>query len=167
VIRKRQYSFTALHSISLRLGFNEHTGGEGGRRNPLTPVPRLSRARSQSLVQLGDPIAPRADQESRAHRQSASRRHSAMVRFQNRQRPHRGHQQPRSVREGESARSLTTQSHRGHLFDRWQNRPQVGHLSQWSPPANAHCVHLTRQGALTPCEATFACTPNGPSEIIE
>src|SRR5215472_1288263 len=84
------------------------------------PLPRLGRARSQSLVQLGDPIALGADQESRAHRQAASRRYSAMVRFQDRQRPHRGHQQPCSGCEGQSAwLSLTAQSHRDHLLDRW------------------------------------------------
>ena len=65
-------------------------------------VPRLGRARARSLVQLGDPIAPRADQEGRAHRKAASRWYSAMVRFQDPQRPHRGHQQPRSGREGQS-----------------------------------------------------------------
>src|SRR5262245_43809372 len=57
-----------------------------------------------------------------------------MVRLQDRQRPHRGHQQPRSGCKGQGAGlSLTAQSHGDHLSDRWQNRPQVGHLRQRSP----------------------------------
>jgi hypothetical protein len=63
-----------------------------------------------------------------------ARRYSAMVRFQDRQRPHRGHQQPRSGRESQSSwLSLTAQSHRDHLLDRRQNRPRVGHLRADSP----------------------------------
>jgi hypothetical protein len=105
---------------------------KGAHRFLQLSIPRLGRARSRSLVQLGDPIAPRAEQESPAHRRS--RRHSAMVRYQDCQRPHRGHQQPRSGREGQSAwLSLTAQSHRDHLLDRGQNRPQVGHLRQRIP----------------------------------
>jgi len=49
-------------------------------------------------------------------------------------RPHRGHQQPLSGRKSQGVRlSLTAQSHRDHLLDRWQNRPQVGHLRQRIP----------------------------------
>jgi hypothetical protein len=114
---------------------------KGAHRFLQLSIPRLGRARSRSLVQLGDPIAPRAEQESPAHRRS--RRHSAMVRYQDCQRPHRGHQQPRSGREGQSSwLSLTAQSHRDHLLDRGQNRPQVGHLRQRFPVWRSPCSGL-------------------------
>jgi hypothetical protein len=41
------------------------------------------------VLGYGYSIAPRADEESGANHQAAPRRHPAMVRFQNRQRPHR------------------------------------------------------------------------------
>src|SRR5262249_8903876 len=49
--------------------------------------------------------------------------------------------QPRSGRKGQSAwLSLTAQSHRDHLLDRRQNRPQVGHLRQRIPVLEGNCA---------------------------
>ena len=84
------------------------------RRSTTSRHPRLGRALPRSLVQLGHPIAARADQGCSTHHHAPPRRHPRWFDIQDRQRPDRGHQQPRASRQGQGARLPLDPQPQGH-----------------------------------------------------
>ena len=95
----------------------------------------------EEVVFLGHPQPARTDDRGRAHRQAPLGRHPALVRQQDRQRPDRGHQQPRPGRQGQGARLPLDAQPQGHrLSARRQARPQAARL--------AHATHAEQRGTL-------------------
>ena len=89
----------------------------------------MGRLVPRPLVQLGHPIAPRTGERRRTHYHAPPRRHPQMVHIEDRQWPHRGHQQSRASRQGQGARLSLDPKPQGHrLSDCRQTRPQAAHM---------------------------------------